>query len=73
MIPSLMAQWLRHRSADWYVLGSHLDTGSNPERVFKEPVSRCKATTPSTLLLTINKKTKKKKINKLTKPTNSLL
>ena len=27
--------------------GSHLGTGSNPERVFKGPVNTCKATTPS--------------------------
>ena len=32
-------------------LGSHLGIGSNPERVFKGPVGRCKATTLSFLSL----------------------
>ena len=27
----------------WWVLGSHLSTSSNPARVFKDPVGRCKA------------------------------
>ena len=27
--------------------GFHLSTGSDPERVFKGPMDRCKATTPS--------------------------
>ena len=31
---------------------SHLGTGSNPERVFKGPFGRCKATTPSSFSLT---------------------
>ena len=32
-------------------MGSHLGAGSNPERVFKGTVVRCKATTPSSLSL----------------------
>ena len=43
-IPATMAQWLCHRLMNWHVLGSHLDMGSNPERVLKGPVRRCKAT-----------------------------
>ena len=30
-----MAQWLSHRLMGWWVLGSHIGSGSNPERVFK--------------------------------------
>ena len=33
----------------------HLSTGSNPERVFKVPMDRCKATTPSSLSPTSNR------------------
>ena len=47
--PAPMAQWLCHLLMGWLVLGSHLGTGSNPERDFKGPVGRCKATTPSCL------------------------
>ena len=36
-------------------LGSHLGTGSNPERAFKGPMGRCKATTPSSFSLTSNR------------------
>ena len=39
------------------VLGSHLDTVSNPEQVFKGPVGRCKAITPSSFSLTSNRVT----------------
>ena len=53
-IPDPMAQWLCHRLIGWLVLGSHLGTGSNPERVFKDPIGRCVATTPSSLSLTSN-------------------
>ena len=35
----------------WQVLGSHLGTRSNPERVFRGPVDRYKATTASSLSL----------------------
>ena len=37
--------------------GSHLGTGSNPDRVFKGPMGRCMATTPSSLSLTSNRVT----------------
>ena len=37
--------------------GSHLGTGSNPVRVFKGPMGRCKATTHSSLTLTSNRVT----------------
>ena len=37
--PAPMAQWLCHRLMGWYRL--------NPERVFNDPMGRCKATTPS--------------------------
>ena len=43
--PAPMAQWLCHRLMGWFVLGSNLVTGSNPERVLKDP----RATTPSFL------------------------
>ena len=36
-LPAPMAQWLCHRLMRWWVLGSHLGTGSNPERVVKDP------------------------------------
>ena len=39
--------------------GSYLGTGSNPERVFKGPVGRCMATTPSSFSLTSNRVTTK--------------
>ena len=38
-------------------MGSHLGTGSNPERVFKGSMGRCKVTTPSSLSLTSNRVT----------------
>ena len=47
--PAPMAQWLCRRIMGWQVLGSHLGTGSNPEQVFKDPMGRCMATTPSSL------------------------
>ena len=53
-VPAPMAQWLCHRLMGWWVLGSHIGTGSNPEQVFKGPMGRCKATTPSSLSLTTN-------------------
>ena len=34
-----MAQWLHHQLMGWKVLGSHLGTGSNPERIFSDPMS----------------------------------
>ena len=48
--PVSMAQLLSHLLT---VLGLHLVTGSNPEQVFKGPIGRCKATTPSSLSLTL--------------------
>ena len=35
--------------------GSYLGTGCNPERVFKSPMGRCKATTHPSLSLTSNR------------------
>ena len=35
-----------------YVLGSHLGTGSNTERVFKGPMSRCKVSLTSNRVTT---------------------
>ena len=40
-----------------WLMGSHLGTGSNPEWVFKDPMGRCKASTPSSLSLTSNRVT----------------
>ena len=37
--------------------GSYLGTGCNPERDFKGPMGRCKATTPSSFSLTSNRVT----------------
>ena len=45
-VPALMVQWLCHRLMGWYVLGSHLGTGSNTERGFKDPMGRCMALHP---------------------------
>ena len=45
---AVIAQW-----ADRYQV-SCLGTGSNPEQVCKGPMGRCKATTHSSLSLTIN-------------------
>ena len=39
------------------VMGSHLGTISNLERVFKGPMGRCKITTHSSLSLTSNRVT----------------
>ena len=50
--PAPMAQWLYHRLIGWKVLGSHLDSGSNPESVFKGPQARYKVTTSSSFSLT---------------------
>ena len=55
IVPALKAQWLCHQLVGWEVLGSHLSTGSKPEQVFKGPVGRCKATTPSSLSITSNR------------------
>ena len=52
--PAPMLQWLSYRLMGWFVLGSYLGTGSNPERVFKGTMGRCKANTPSSLSLTSN-------------------
>ena len=30
---ALVVQWLSHQTMGWYVLGSHLSTGTNPERI----------------------------------------
>ena len=45
------------KSLGWQVLGSHLITGFNLERVFKGPMAldRCMATTPSSFSLTSNR------------------
>ena len=37
------------------LVGSGFISGSNPEQVFKGPMGRCKATTPSSLSLTSNR------------------
>ena len=37
------------------LVGTGFASRSNPERVFKDPMGRCKATTPSSLSLTSNR------------------
>ena len=37
--------------------GSYLGTGSNPKQIFKGPMGRCKATTPTSFSLTSNRVT----------------
>ena len=49
--PAQMAQWLWHRLMGWQVLCSHLGTISHPDRGFKGPMGRCKATISSSLSL----------------------
>ena len=50
-LPSILPPFLSSLFFHW-VLGSHLSTIFNPERVFKGPIGRRKATTPSSLSLT---------------------
>ena len=52
-----MVQWLSLLLMGWWVLGSHLGTGSNTKHICKGPMGRCKATTPSSFSLTSNRVT----------------
>ena len=57
MMYSVYSHQQLYRHLKTIILGSHLGTGFKSERVFKGPMGRCKATTPSSLSLTSNRVT----------------